>query len=475
MLSIPRTAEPTNGDAHKRRSVRHRIETLAYADLGPDNGGFSINISETGMAFQGIQPLEKHQVLSIKFKLPGTKDVVETKGQVIWLNDLGKGGGIEFVNLTEESRLLINHWLSLQTHADIQIESIPASPPEVKNKELPFPAPPRPAVSEGTRAFKSDFNSKSQSSPVNLPSVTTGATTGDISTADLLRSQGNAEPVVRKSGSKRAWIIPFAAGLATSLAIMIGVMVAYGVISIRFHWPQQIADAGLTRPATEAGSAKLVDSPAKKISRDESTSDRVATAVSASTLPSTTSSRSPIVEPAAPNVPAPESSRNRTTSAPEVESAKTPHPQAAAPKAMTPNPITPARVLDIAPPNVTLPTKPELVPQLPMASPGLPGPALPVSSPAPKTSKLEPPVLIKRKDPVYSNEAKEKGISGSVELHFTINAEGNVRDVKVVKGNLLLGNAAIEAVQAWHYQPAILNGIPVEAESSVVVNFNRTN
>ena len=135
------------------------------------------------------------------------------------------------------------------------------------------------------------------------------------------------------------------------------------------------------------------------------------------------------------------------------------------------NPITPARVLDTEPPSVALPTKPELVPQLSMALPEIPSPTPPVSSSTPKTSKLEAPVLIKRKDPVYSEEAKEKGITGAVELHFTINAEGNVRDVRVIKGNLLLGQAAIDAVQAWHYQPARLNGLPVEAESSVVVNF----
>src|ERR1700674_1245012 len=111
MLSIPKTTEPANGDVHKRRAARQRIETLAYADLGPDNGGFSINVSEMGMAFQGIQPLEKHEVICIKFKLPGMNEVVETKGQVIWLNDLGKGGGLEFIDLAEESRLLINHWL----------------------------------------------------------------------------------------------------------------------------------------------------------------------------------------------------------------------------------------------------------------------------------------------------------------------------------------------------------------------------
>jgi TonB family protein len=249
------------------------------------------------------------------------------------------------------------------------------------------------------------------------------------------------------------------------------VMVAYGVISIRFRWPQQIADAGLTRPLNETGPAKVDDSTPKNMSHDESMSDRTATGLPASTLPSTTTSRSPIVEPAGPRVSAPVPLRTRTNSTPEFESPKMPHSQNITPRDMAPSPITPARALDTVPPSVALPTKPELVSQLPMASPEIPGPAVPVSSPALKTSKLEPPVLIKRKDPVYSEDAKEKGISGAVELHFTINAQGNVRDVRVVRGNLLLGNAAIAAVQEWHYQPARLNGLPVEAESSVVVNF----
>jgi TonB family protein len=471
MLSIPKNTEPANGDVHKRRAQRQRIETLAYADLGPDNGGFSINISEMGMAFQGIQPLEKHQVISIKFKLPGINDVVETQGEVIWLNDLGKGGGLEFINLAEESRLLINHWLSLQAPADSQIASVPPSPRQVKKREAPFPAPSSPAVHEGSRAFKSDLNLVSQLPPSSFPAVTTEPATDNKSTAGLLRSQGKDEPLVQKSGNKRGWIIPFAAGLLTSLAAMIGVMVAYGVISIRIHWPQQVADAGSTRPLAETGSAKVVDSPTMKISHDGSVSDRAATGLSSSTPPSATSSRSPIVAPAAPKVSAPVRDRTRTPSTPEVESPKTPLPQATTPKDIAPSPITPAKTLDIVPPSVALPMKSELAPQLPMAIPDLPGPALPISSPVPKASNLEPPVLIKRKDPVYSEDAKQKGISGAVELHFTINAQGNVRDVKVVKGNLLLGNAAIAAVQEWHYQPARLNGIPVDSDSSVVVNF----
>ena len=471
MLSIPKTTEPANGDVHKRRGTRQRIETLAYADLGPDNGGFPINVSETGMAFQGIQPLEKGQILGIKFKLPGMKEIVETKAQVIWLNDLGKGGGLEFLNLAEESRQLIHQWLSSQAPTVAQIESIPAGPREVKKKEIPFPTPLAPAVHEGSKAFKSELNLTPQPSPAGLSAVTTGAARETKATADLLRSQAKEEPVVRKSGGKRVWVTAFAAGLFTALAMMTGVMVAYGVISIRFHWPQQIADGGVTRPPTETGSAKVADPPSKKMSRDDAMSDRVATGLSASTPPSTTNSKTPIAEPAASKVSTPVPVRTRTTSAPEVESPKTPLPAAPTPEGIAPSPIAPVKTPDITPPSVALPTKPELVPQLTMTSPAIPGPASPASSAAPKPGKLEAPVLIKRKDPVYSQEARGKGISGSVELHFRITAGGDVRDVRVVKGNLLLAQAAIEAVQAWRYQPARLDGTPVEAESSVVVRF----
>ena len=470
MLSIPKTTEPANGDVHKRRATRQRIETLAYADLGPDNGGFPINVSETGMAFQGIQPLETRQILAIKFKLPGMKEVVETKAQVVWLNDLGKGGGLEFIDLADESRQLILQWLASQTPVDTQIENIPAGPREVKKKEVPFPTPP-PTVREGGKALKSESNAKPKRALSSFTSVTTAATNEKKSTADVIRSQAKEESVVQKSGSKRAWVIPFAAGLCTALAIMIGVMVAFGVISIRFHWPQQAADEGVTRPTADTGSAKVADSPAKKMSRDESLADRVATGSSAATAPPAADSKNPIAEPIASKVATPAPVRTSTTSTPKVESLNTPLTAAPASKAIAPSPIAPAKTLDVVPPSVALPTKPEIVPQLTLSSPEIPRPAPIASSSAPKPGKLEEPVLVKRKDPVYSQEAREKGISGAVELHFRITAEGNVRDIKVVKGNLLLGQAAIEAVQAWHYQPARLDGIPVEAESSVVVKF----
>ena len=52
-----------------------------------------------------------------------------------------------------------------------------------------------------------------------------------------------------------------------------------------------------------------------------------------------------------------------------------------------------------------------------------------------------------------------------------IRSDGTVHDVGVVKGNRLLSEAAIEAVQRWRYKPALLSGTPVESDGNAVLNF----
>jgi hypothetical protein len=36
----------------RRRFVRQRVRSLAYFDVGPDNGGLVLNLSENGLALQ---------------------------------------------------------------------------------------------------------------------------------------------------------------------------------------------------------------------------------------------------------------------------------------------------------------------------------------------------------------------------------------------------------------------------------------
>ncbi|MGA3294951.1 MAG: TonB family protein [Candidatus Acidiferrales bacterium] len=79
--------------------------------------------------------------------------------------------------------------------------------------------------------------------------------------------------------------------------------------------------------------------------------------------------------------------------------------------------------------------------------------------------------LISKRDPDYPLPAKQARVSGAVEVNFTIDANGQVRDVKVTKGPALLESAAVEAVQEWRYKPARLDGVPVATQGNAVVVF----
>jgi protein TonB len=79
--------------------------------------------------------------------------------------------------------------------------------------------------------------------------------------------------------------------------------------------------------------------------------------------------------------------------------------------------------------------------------------------------------IIKKVPPRYPIEAKRKHITGVVILDFTIDKSGNVEDLKMVSGDPILTQAAVEAVRQWKYTPYLLNGDPVEVETTVKITF----
>jgi TonB family protein len=68
--------------------------------------------------------------------------------------------------------------------------------------------------------------------------------------------------------------------------------------------------------------------------------------------------------------------------------------------------------------------------------------------------------------PVYPEIAKRMKISGEVKLETTVNANGNVKDVKAISGNRMLEVAAEDAVRKWKFETS--SG---DAEVVVTVNF----
>lgn len=55
--------------------------------------------------------------------------------------------------------------------------------------------------------------------------------------------------------------------------------------------------------------------------------------------------------------------------------------------------------------------------------------------------------------PVYPAIAARMKITGVVKLAVTVDAEGNVADVKEISGNRVLSTAAEEAVRKWKFAP----------------------
>jgi TonB family protein len=74
-------------------------------------------------------------------------------------------------------------------------------------------------------------------------------------------------------------------------------------------------------------------------------------------------------------------------------------------------------------------------------------------------------------NPPYPEEARAKQVQGDVMLDVDIDIQGQVVSAKVLKGNPLLREAALQAVKQWRYRPYMLNDEPVPVRFSVVMKF----
>jgi protein TonB len=66
--------------------------------------------------------------------------------------------------------------------------------------------------------------------------------------------------------------------------------------------------------------------------------------------------------------------------------------------------------------------------------------------------------------PVYPELARRMNITGSVKVLVVVTASGSLKDTKVVGGNPLLVNAAMDALKKWKFEPG-------DSESSGTVEF----
>ena len=83
--------------------------------------------------------------------------------------------------------------------------------------------------------------------------------------------------------------------------------------------------------------------------------------------------------------------------------------------------------------------------------------------------------LLSQTKPIYPTLARQAHIQGEVVLHAIIDKEGRVAQLEVVAGHPLLVKAALDAVRQWLYRPTLLNGEPVEVDTTITVTFVMAN
>jgi protein TonB len=81
-------------------------------------------------------------------------------------------------------------------------------------------------------------------------------------------------------------------------------------------------------------------------------------------------------------------------------------------------------------------------------------------------------LLVQKIEPQYPPLARAARVQGEVVLSAVIDTNGQITNLQLVSGHPMLVPAAIAAVKQWRYKPYLLNGQPVEVETTITVIFS---
>ncbi len=521
---IPPTAEDFLHSGERRRIARQRIGSLAYLDIGSDNGGMVLDLSENGLALQAFNPLIDQTRLSLRIQPPKSRKRIAATAEISWLSDSKTEAGLRFLDLSEDARVEIAGWIAAEatvpetpslddsaSRATADASAIQASAASVCEEQervweewFPLFGDLKSGESSADQKALNDFlksasgsdNFASQPSstgceessdhPSENPETDRPAIherANDMSNAPL-SSFAFSEPVrdvarrtVTPPARLRAPSRPFAseqfrkrgtiAVVCTCVALVflfLGMAISQGLWrdhSDGSSAKEHALDGGTSTPASTTSASPSAPGASKKL--DASSGHTASPSESAASITRHADST---------NVSRASQiefrdKHGRDDSHPRVPGSETASSAATPPSTNVPLPN--AAKGDAQ--NTAIPSFPVWSVQAAANQNQLAG--IPATNPAPPRvpERRSDCYLLYRVEPLYPREARAQRIEGTVMVHLQIGTDGRVRSSRELSGPAPLVPAALAAVREWRFIPALLNGQPVDTEKDVSIEF----
>jgi TonB family protein len=514
-------ARPHGNRAHMRR----KLAPMAYVELGQDNGGILLNLSEGGFAVQSALALTSRAFSELRFQVPALQGWLTASGRVVWISDSKKEAGIQFTELPGVARREIHKWVSAEDEPEKAKERIPVARPSVsaEGRDARRQTLGAPAGSDGG----AHRPSVTPNSPVNAtrpesePARSSERQTAGVSVAEPPAQEFHftdysmfaaeperegvwlQEPARRRGNWRRAAVGVVVAGLFFALGATVGRESVDRWIAYLGGWGRsQIGNAPalkVTPPAPPeqiAGAAEgKAESPPTAKGSNEEVYGRAADGGNLTPGPEARSAggksgaeskgdveaeRQPVKSESPKESPA----RDEGAVVPGANEPRSRHAEDVLARG--------DRGMDgergrMGTEHAILVNAPE-----PGSRPfyvNLPGEAVSASGAiaisARRTLEIPPRSsmaasgsqrvvigkLIAHSEPFYPAEARRRGIEGSVELRARVGRTGEIIGVTPLNGPWLLFPAAVNAVREWRYEPTYVNGDPAETLADITIVF----
>jgi PilZ domain/SPOR domain len=107
------------------RRLAPRAKWLTDIIFEPNNGGIVLNVSEGGLCFHSIAPLEKNSTMRFSLSLHNRR--IPVAGELAWLDETEKTGGLRFTVLPAEIHEEIRNW-TCRSAAPVAYDETPSLP-----------------------------------------------------------------------------------------------------------------------------------------------------------------------------------------------------------------------------------------------------------------------------------------------------------------------------------------------------------